>query len=103
VPVTLTREAALPVFLGDRCATHKVDDRRGVEHRVDAVDGRGNDVGVTYVALDHLESRMGGQRRRGPVEGAHLVSTVQQLGHQIGADETGAAGHQHTAKIGGQR
>ena len=38
-------EAALAVLLGDRRAAHQVDDRGGVEHGVDAVDGGGHGVG----------------------------------------------------------
>ncbi len=43
--VDVDREAALPVLVGDRGAAHQVDDRRGVEDRVDAVDGGGHGVG----------------------------------------------------------
>ena len=44
-----------------------------------------------------------GERRRGSVEGADVVPAVQQFGHQVGADEAGASGDEHTAEFGGQR
>ena len=31
------------------------------------------------------------------------MSAVEQFGHQVGADEAGAAGDEHTAEFGGQR
>jgi hypothetical protein len=31
------------------------------------------------------------------------MPAVEQFGHQVGADEAGATGDEHTAKIGGQR
>ena len=70
-------EAALPVLVGDRGAAHQVDDRRGVEDGVDAVDGLRHGRGITDVALKHLEPRMGGERRRGSVKGADVVPAVQ--------------------------
>ena len=39
-------ETALPVLLGYRCATHQLDERRGVEDGVDPRDGARDDVGV---------------------------------------------------------
>ena len=70
---------------------------------VDAVDGLRDGVGIADVARNHLEPRMGGQRRRGSVKGADVMSAVQQFGHQVGADEAGASGDEHTAEFGGQR
>ena len=63
----------------------------------------GDVVGVGDVALDDLQPRMVGQRGRGAVERAHFVSAVEQLGHQVGADEAGAAGDQDAAEFGRQR
>ena len=103
MPVDVDGEAALPVLVGDRGAAHQVDDRRGVEHGVDAVDGLRHGLGIADVALNHLEPRMGGERRRGSVKGADVVPAVQQFGHQVGADEAGASGDEHTAEFGGQR
>ena len=97
------REAALPVFLGDRRAAHQVDDRGGVDDRVDAGDGGGHGLGIADVALDDLQPRMRRQRGRRAVERADLVSAVEQFGHQVGADESGAAGDEHAAEFGGQR
>ena len=97
------REAALAVFVGHRRAAHQLDDRRGVEHRVDAVHRRGADGRVGDVALQHLQLRMLRQRRRGAVEGTHLVSAVEQGGHQVGADKPRAAGDQDAAQFGCQR
>ena len=96
-------EAALAVLVGDRRPAHQVDDRRGVEDRVDPVDRGGDGGGVADVALEHLEPLVRRQRRRRPVEGADEVSAVEQLGHQVGADEPGAAGHQDAAEFGCQR
>jgi hypothetical protein len=31
------------------------------------------------------------------------MSAVEQFSHQVGADESGASGDEHAAKIGGQR
>ena len=45
------REAALTVLVGDRRAAHQIDDRRGVEDGVDAVDGGRDGVLVADVAL----------------------------------------------------
>ena len=42
---------------------------------------------------------MGGQRGRGPVEGADLLPAVQQFGHQVGAYEAGASGDQDAAQL----
>lgn len=55
--------AALPVLVGDRSAAHEVDDRCGVEDRVDAVDHAGQLVGVGDVADDRLQQGMVGQWR----------------------------------------
>ena len=74
-----------------------------MEDGVDAVDGGRDGVGVADVALDDLQPRMGGQRRRRAVEGAHLVASLEQLGHQVGPDEAGAAGDQHMAEFSRQR
>ena len=46
---------------------------------------------------------MRGQRGGGAVERADLVSAVEQFGHQVGADESGAAGDEDAAEVGGQR
>ncbi len=43
---------------------------------------------------------MSGQRGRRSVERADLVPAVEQFGHQVGADEAGAAGDEHTAEFG---
>ena len=97
------REAALAVLVGDRRAAHQVDDRRGVEDGVDAVDGGRDGVLVADVALDDLQPRMRGQRGRRAVERAHLVAPLEQFRHQVGPDEAGAAGDQHTAEFSRQR
>ena len=65
-------------------------------------DGRGDVVDLGDVALDTSEPRMCGQRGRRPVERADLVSAVEQLGHQVGADEAGASGDQDPAEFSGQ-
>ncbi len=97
-------EAALAVLLGGRRPpAHQVDDRRRVEDRVDPVDRGGHRCGVADVALEHLEALVRGQRRCRSIEGADEVSALEQLGHQVGADESGAAGHQDAAQLGGQR
>ena len=70
-----------------------------MEDRVDALDGGGHGLGIADVTLNHFEPRMSGERGRGSVKGADLVPTVQQLGHQVGADEAGASGDQHTAEF----
>jgi len=54
-------ETALPVLLGDRCATHQLDERRGVEDGVDPGDGARDDVAVANIALQHFQARLGGQ------------------------------------------
>ncbi len=43
------------------------------------------------------------QSRRCAVERAYDVSAVEQFAHEIGADETGAPGHEHPAEFCGQR
>ena len=96
-------EAALPVLVGDGRAAHQVDDGRGVDDGVDAVDGRGHVVGVGDVADDRLQARIVGQRRRHAVEGPDLEAPLEQFGDQVGADEAGASGHQHAAEFSGQR
>ena len=93
-------EAAPAVLVGDRRATHQVDDRCGVEDGVDALDGGRDGVLVADVALDDLQPRMRGERGRRAVERAHLVASLEQLGHQVRPDEAGAAGDQHTAELG---
>ncbi len=52
------REAALTVLVGDRRAAHQVDDRRGVEDGVDAVDGGRDGALVADVAFDDLQPWM---------------------------------------------
>ena len=37
------------------------------------------------------------------VERADLVSALEQFGHQVGADESGATGDEDAADVGGQR
>lgn len=92
-------EAALA---GRRGAAHQVDDRSGVDDGVDALDGLRHVAGVGDVPDDRLEPVTRGEWRRRPVEGPDLVAAVEQLGHEVGADETGAAGHEHAAKSSGQ-
>jgi hypothetical protein len=82
------RKAALPVFVGDRRAAHQLDDRGGVDHRVNSVHRRGAHGCVGDVTLQHLQLRTWWQRRRGAVEGTYLVPAVEQGGHQVGADKS---------------
>ncbi len=102
MPFDVDREAALPVLVGDRRAAHQVDDRRGVEDGVDALDGGGDGLGSQMSPSTTSQPRMSGERGRRAVEGADLVPTVEQFGHQVGADEAGASGDQHTAEFGGR-
>ena len=37
---------------------------------------------------------------RNLVEGPDLKATVEKFGDQVGADEAGAAGHEHPAEVG---
>ena len=69
---------------------------------VDPGDRRGDGVGVADVALEHFEALVLGQRRGRPVEGADVVAALEQFGHQVGADEAGAAGDQDPAECGCQ-
>jgi hypothetical protein len=101
VPPTLT--AKLRWRYSSVTDAHQVDDRRGVEHGVDAVDGRCNSVLVADVALKYLEPGVRGQRRGRAVERAHVMAPLEQFRHQVGPDEAGATGDQHTAKISRQR
>ena len=71
-----------------------------MEDRVDALDGGGHGLRVTDVALNHLEPRMSGEQVWCSIEGADLVPAVEQFGHEVGADEAGASGDQHTAEFG---
>ena len=96
-------ETALPVLLGDRRATHQLDERRGVKDGVDPGDGARDDLRVADVALQHFQARLGGQWGGCPVEGSHLVTLIEQGGYQVGADEAGAAGDEHSAQRGGRR
>jgi hypothetical protein len=94
-------EAALAGRRGT--SAHQVDDRGGVDDGVDVRDRR-RDVGlVGDVSHDGLEPVVRGEGRRRPVEGPDLVAPLQQLRHEVGADETGAAGHEHAAEFSGQR
>ena len=97
------RVAALSVFVGHRRAAHQLDDRRGVKDRVDPVHRRGTDGRVGDVALQHLQLRMLRQGRRSAVERSHLVSAVEQGGHQVRADEARAPGDQDASEFGLQR
>lgn len=60
-------------------------------------------IGIADVTLDGLKPPMPRQWGRGAVERADLVSPVEKFGHEVGADESGTAGDEHAAKLGGQR
>jgi hypothetical protein len=55
-------ETAVPVLLGHRGTAHQIDDRGGVEDRVDALDSGRDGLGVADVADVHLEAIVVGQR-----------------------------------------
>ncbi len=96
-------EAALAVLLGDRRAAHQVDDGRGVDDGVHTLDRARHIGGVGDVADDGLQ--LGDARAAATAPGRRsrtCQAAFQQGGHQVGADEAGAPGHQDAAQIGAQ-
>ena len=74
-----------------------------MDDRVDAVDGGRHRLRIADVAPEDPQPRVLGQWGGGAIEGADLVPAVEEFGYQVGADEAGASGDEHTAEIGGQR